>query len=270
MLADGRLHLSGIAKIVPYLTSENAEELLRRSAHRSKRQIEELVAEVAPRPDVPAIIRRLPGPGHRGTAYPTANPTFPARGAAAPSQGVALSLELRPDGVAPPRPAAQAAVLEPLAPGRHKVQFTASSRLRDKLERLQALMRSKVPDGDLATILEVAVTEKLERLEARRFGRTTHPTKALEKTETAPRSRQIPAAVRRVVTQRDGTGCGYVDERGRHCSERHRVEFHHRYPFGHGGNHSPQNIGLLCRAHNALLAEHDYGRAASARNGRSG
>ncbi|HEY6548865.1 MAG TPA: hypothetical protein VI589_13210, partial [Vicinamibacteria bacterium] len=133
-----------------------------------------------------------------------------------------------------------------------------------------ALMRSQVPDGDLATILEAAVTEKLERLEARRFGRTGHPTKTLEKTETAPRSRHVPAVVRRVVAQRDGTGCGYVDERGRRCSERHRVELHHRYPFGRGGDHSPPNIGLLCRAHNAMLAEHDYGGAAIARNRSSG
>ena len=49
MLADGRLHLSGIALLAPHLTAENRETLLRRAAHRSKRQIEELVAEVAPR-----------------------------------------------------------------------------------------------------------------------------------------------------------------------------------------------------------------------------
>ena len=44
--------------------------------------------------------------------------------------------------------------------------------LRDQLERLQALMRSSVPDGDLGKIIKVAVAEKLERLEAKRFGKT--------------------------------------------------------------------------------------------------
>jgi hypothetical protein len=29
-----------------------------------------------------------------------------------------------------------------------------------------------------------------------------------------------------------------------------------------GGDHAPANIGLLCRQHNRLMAEHDYGRAA--------
>ncbi len=60
---------------------------------------------------------------------------------------------------------------KPLAPARYKIQFTAGAELHDKLERLQALMCSSVPDGDLATIIEVAVTEKLERLESRRFGK---------------------------------------------------------------------------------------------------
>jgi len=70
-------------------------------------------------------------------------------------------------------PPARTAEVEPLAPARFKVQFTASAELRDKLERLTALLRSEVPDGDLAAVIDRAVTEKLERLEAR--GLALHP-----------------------------------------------------------------------------------------------
>jgi hypothetical protein len=87
------------------------------------------------------------------------------------------------------------------------VQFTASAELYDKLERLRALMRSEVPNGDLAAIIEQAVTEKLERLEARRYARTTTPRKDLSETDTSPASRHIPAAVRRAVGERDGNRC---------------------------------------------------------------
>jgi hypothetical protein len=145
------------------------------------------------------------------------------------------------------------------------VQFTASSQLNDKLERLRALMRSQVPDGDLATIIEQAVTEKLERLEARRFAQTRKPRKTLTDTDTSPRSRYVPAAVRRVVSDRDGTQCHYRDERGRRCTERDDLEFHHVHPFGLGGDHSPSGIRLMCRAHNRLIAEHDYGPTTIAR-----
>ena len=73
MLADGRFHLTAIAKIAPHLTAENREGLLARAAHKSKREIEELVAEVSPRPDVPAVMRRLPDrPGRDAVTRPSA------------------------------------------------------------------------------------------------------------------------------------------------------------------------------------------------------
>jgi hypothetical protein len=159
--------------------------------------------------------------------------------------------------------------VQPLAPARYKVQFTASAALRDKLERLRALMRSSVPDGDLAAIIDQAVTEKIERLEARRFARTEAPRKGLPESEAAPLSRHIPAAVRRAVRERDGGRCRYVDDHGRRCSARDGLEFHHRRPFAFGGDHSPGNISLLCRAHNGRLAEVDYGREAMAKHRRS-
>ena len=130
-------------------------------------------------------------------------------------------------------------------------------------------MRAEVPDGDLAAIIEQAVTEKLERIEARRYARTSAPRKELSDTDTSPTSRHIPAAVRRAVRERDGNRCRYVDERGRRCSERDRLEFHHRHPFGMGGDHSPDNLRLLCPSHNRYLAEHDSrdGRPISRRSG---
>jgi hypothetical protein len=61
MLRDGRLHLSGIATLAPHLTPENREAALERAVHKSKRQIGEIVAELKPRPESPALIRRLSG-----------------------------------------------------------------------------------------------------------------------------------------------------------------------------------------------------------------
>jgi hypothetical protein len=60
MLEDGRLHLSGISVLHAHLTEANHKTLLKRAAHKSKRQILELVAEIAPKEDAPATMRRLP------------------------------------------------------------------------------------------------------------------------------------------------------------------------------------------------------------------
>jgi hypothetical protein len=155
--------------------------------------------------------------------------------------------------------------VEPLAPARYSVRFTASAELRDKLERLQALMRHSVPDGDLATVIDVAVTRELERLEAKRFAKAKNPRQRLGRVDTTPKTRHIPAAVRRAVHERDGSRCTFKDEKGRRCTKRHDLEYHHRKPFGRGGDHSPENVALSCRAHNALMAEQDYGKETMAR-----
>ena len=322
MLASGRLHVTAIAKLAPHLTPENRDRLLERAVHRTKRQVEELVAEVAPRPDVPARVRKLPqggsataatpstlaspgtptdpatsadpltsaGPGPLSSAGP-ANSASPAtsdtrmgllpvsavsfEGEQRPGEAEASQSELRPDAVRgsrahlSPGRGAPPGALEPLAPGRYKVQFTAGAELRDKLDRLRALMRSSVPDGDLAAIIDAAVTEKLERLEARRFGRTKAPRGVSPAAQEAPSSRHVPAAVRRAVYERDGGRCRYVDDQGRRCTAREGLEFHHRHPFALGGRHSVDGMALLCRTHNGLLAEIDFGREALARHRRS-
>ncbi len=278
MLRDGRLHLTGIALLAPLLTPANRDAVLARATHRSKRQIEELVAELSPRPDAPSVMRKLPN-RRRAPLAGAPQDQHPARSA---------SLELAPERVdtvleafasplspplaarlAPPAAQQQPAVVEPLSPARYKVQFTASAELRDKLQRLSALMRSEVPDGDLAAIIDRAVSEKLERLEAKRYAQTCAPRKGLGNSDTSPVSRHIPAAVRRAVHERDGDRCRYVDEHGRRCSARDRLEFHHRRPFGMGGDHSPENLRLLCPTHNRYLAECDYGHAAIGRHRRS-
>ena len=66
MLAEGAIHLTGLLLLAPYLTAENHAELLARARFRTKREIEHLVAEIAPRPDVPARIEPL-GPRPRSS-----------------------------------------------------------------------------------------------------------------------------------------------------------------------------------------------------------
>jgi hypothetical protein len=237
MLADGRLHLSGIVKLAPRLTPENRELVLGRATRRSKRQIEELLAELFPRPDAPGLIRKLPEhlPSMPRSRRPRSKRPRPSPNSVRTQSGVLA-----------PKPPASAALVEPLAATRYKVQFTASTELREKLERLQALMRAKIPDGDLAAIIEDAVTEKLARLEARRFGKARAPRSQVSTSDLSPGSRYIPAAVKRVVSERDDRRCRYEDGRGRRCTVRMALEYHHRYPFGFGGDRSPDNIILMC------------------------
>ena len=265
MLRDGRLHLSGIGKLAPHLTDENANDLLGRAAHLTKNEIEELVAAIAPKQDVAAVVRKLPVRGGIAAAgrlgldrveVPTA--VLPLL--AAPVPGVAPQSECAPrvpDQLALPAAAPRPSAVTPLSPGRYKVQFTASAELRDKLERLQALLRC-----DLESAVAVAVDAKLARVQAKRFGSDKTPRRTRDADCTAsPRSRYLPAAVRRSVHARDGAQCAFRLPDGSRCPERRGLEFHHRDPYGRGGRHDPDNVCLMCRPHNAYVAELDYGKA---------
>jgi hypothetical protein len=244
-LADGRLHLSGIAMLRPHLTRENAATVLDRAAHRTKGQIEELLAELAPRPDVPAVIRKLP-------VAPAPAP------AAAPSLFLS-AVQHRLDGVA--STVTSAPVIQPLAPESYKVQFTAGAELRRKLERLQKLM-----SADLAQVIERAVTEKLERLERKRFGLTKSPRRKSLPEDKPTTDRYVPAALKRAVYYRDEGRCRYTDAAGQRCKERDWLEYHHRFPYALGGRHTLRDVCLMCHAHNQYEADRDFGRAVMAQH----
>jgi hypothetical protein len=63
------------------------------------------------------------------------------------------------------------------------------------------------------------------------------------------------------VLARDGVRCSYVSAEGKRCEQRGLLQLHHEHPFGRGGPATVSNIHVMCRAHNQLLAERDYGRA---------
>jgi hypothetical protein len=61
-LADGSLHLTAVSLLAPHLTPANHLELLLAAQHKSKRDVEQLVARVRPQPDAPSAVRKLPAP----------------------------------------------------------------------------------------------------------------------------------------------------------------------------------------------------------------
>src|SRR5712671_1140577 len=69
-LRSGQVHQTGLRLLAPHLTEENQDEVLAEAAGKSKRQIEELVARLAPQPPVPTIVRKLPERGNSAFESP--------------------------------------------------------------------------------------------------------------------------------------------------------------------------------------------------------
>jgi hypothetical protein len=239
-LADGEITLTAIGLLAPHLTPENHGELLDAVRHRSKREVEGVIATLRPKPPVPALVRKLPAPVH----------AFSERHSVPPPQTKPVE-DAHPEAPAMRSPATTVALLRPLAPERYKVQFTVGADTIEKLRRAQELLRHRVPTGDVAVVFDRALTVLLEQLEKTKAATTEHPRASRG---AAQGSRRIPAAVRRQVWARDGGRCAFVGACGR-CTERGFLEFHHVRPYAAGGEATVTNIELRCRAHNQYEAE---------------
>src|SRR5205814_988540 len=162
VIRAGQVHLTGVRLLIPHLTRENHRDLLGRAAGKSKAEIEDLIVTFAPRPPVPEMIRKLP-----------AQPGLPVGGDEADSATAATDATPAADGIesgsnasrfmapstrsAVAQQAARPASIAPLSVDTFKIQFTGSRALRDKLREAQALLRHRVPRGDLASIVEMAL-----------------------------------------------------------------------------------------------------------------
>jgi hypothetical protein len=60
MVGDGSLNLTTVRLLAAHLSDDNHAELLAAAAHKTRRQVEVLVAGRYPRPDAPPLIRKLP------------------------------------------------------------------------------------------------------------------------------------------------------------------------------------------------------------------
>jgi hypothetical protein len=261
MLREGSVNLTTVCMLAAHMTHENHRRLLAAASHKSKRQVEELIAQWRPRASVPATVRRLPAPRQIAAPVASLDGGGTAQRAGAPrGEAPELSPPAEPTLRVPVHPA----VVAPLAPNRYRIQFTASPETRDKLQLAQDLLRHQIPDGDPAKIFDRALTVLLEHLVRSKLAATDRPR---DNRGSAPGSRHVPADVRRTVWARDGGRCAFVAANGRRCEARGFLEFHHVTPHAAGGAPTAENVQLRCRAHNSYEAELWFGPRPTAAGG---
>src|SRR5256714_3140879 len=199
VLRSGKVHLAGLRLLAPHLTTENQDDVLAEAAGKSKREIEVLVARLAPKPPVPTIVRKLPD---RSTSVPE-SPTlsFDSTVAAVLPESSAASAFVPPIPSEPPRDQRRARIA-PLAEDIFKFQFTASRACHEKFRQAQELLRHRVPNGDVAAIFEKALDLLLEKVKKERFATGRKPRQTSIPSANASPSRHIPDAIKRAVFER--------------------------------------------------------------------
>ena len=203
-IEDGSVTLTNARLLAPHMDAANCVELLAAARHRSKREVEEIVARLRPQPDVGSVVRKLPS-SHIAESIPA--PVLDA----AVSDPRPHQMCSPPESLPVALPVSARAVVAPLAPERYKIQFTAPRELHEKLRYAQDLLRHIVPTGDVAVVFDRALSALIEQLEKQKCAAASRPR---ARGTGAPDSRHIPAAVRREVWRRDGGRCAFVGARG--------------------------------------------------------
>jgi hypothetical protein len=296
-IAEGRLSLSVAALLQPYVLAPNLQQLIGAVAGKSVKAAREILVTFFPRPDVASSIRKLPPPQMpdpgtplavrfdevpQGRASPTTSAVLSSR-ASAPRSWLEHSPLLNPAPVASPAPSSQSRT-EPLAPGRFKIQFTADTALKDKLELARDLLRHAVPSGDLAAIVDRALDLLVTEVKKRRFGLKDERRGASSRKRARSSASAVTAAAkpdadeaandatpdvhtatidratRRAVCERDDFRCTWHGPDGVRCCSRAWLELDHRIPRALGGTTSEKNLRLLCKSHNRRAAELVFGR----------
>jgi hypothetical protein len=272
-LASGELSLTVAAMLKAHLSPDNEARLLDAVKGKTAAQAREALAALFPKPDAPELVRKLPErrvPVSALSATPLiaasttmAPPTVASAAPPASAQVTEPPQRIAPAttaiDVAPPvsRGAAsslRSARIEPLSEARYLVQLTVSAELKRKLEQARDLMRHRNPGGDLSVVVERALDLLLDQVMKERFGVTDNPRQRGSKKD------HITSSTRRAVLAHDGLQCSWVDAEGHRCPATAWLELDHRQPRGRGGGAGPENIRLLCRNHNRLAAEREYGR----------
>ncbi|MET0413559.1 MAG: hypothetical protein ABW217_19785, partial [Polyangiaceae bacterium] len=182
MLGNASIHLTGILLLGPHLTDDNHRDVLARARYRTKREIEKLVAELAPRNAVPARIEPLHVAARASADHATmmaalCGPvrTLPAgNGRGEAPAGALAELELADESSVPPPASLPDAEPAHARAMHYKVQFTADHEYMALLEEARDLLAHVNPSRDFVEVqrraLELLVGQLRKRKHAARSG----------------------------------------------------------------------------------------------------
>jgi 5-methylcytosine-specific restriction endonuclease McrA len=233
-------------RLAPHLVEETAADLIAAAGHKTKSEIEQLLADRFPKTDLLTWVAEMPV-GPDGEEH--------APGHVDDMQVVAKS-NPDPPRLVPGRVESRARVT-PLSSQSVAFQATLSRATSEKLRYAQELLGHQIPSGDLAQVLDRVLDLAITQLEKQKFGAPSRPRR--DRGDRSANPRYIPLHVRRAVWKRDGGQCTFVGENGRRCEARRPLEFDHVLEVARGGEASVDDIRLRCRAHNQYTAERTFG-----------
>ena len=249
---------------------ENHERVLGQARNARRVDIERLVAELAPRPDVPSSVRKVA----------VSRTTEAERSLGVQASQAELPAELIATSSAPPSAMRPASTGDSIS-ARDRTWPADVDAVGAGSAGVEATRTRPEASRSCPTVVEVAA--RFGRAPKRREERVRQKSTAMVPAATGAyedrirpgadpseawvasraRSRCLPKTVKRAVWYRDQGQCAFVSASGRRCIEREFLELHHIHPYALDGPATVGNIALRCRRHNAYEAEVVFGSRAS-------
>jgi 5-methylcytosine-specific restriction endonuclease McrA len=276
MLRKHQTNLSALAQAEATLAkAADSQELLGEICGKSQRQVEEVLARHNPQPKKKEQIRRV-------TVKPAAEPQksedlFTAPISKTPQPATSAAEQASPTTSATEQASPTTSAAEqptPPAPEleeRVAISFSVRAETYEEFEKAKLFLSRKLPQG---VTMEAAFEELLGFYLKHKAPKDPRPAKKKASRNTAPRTRgssatthqtkpnhttrQIPAALRREVFERDGHRCTYTGTTGKQCGSRHDLELDHIQPWAMRGKHELDNLRVLCATHNQHRAKNAF------------
>jgi hypothetical protein len=297
LLERRAIHLTNIAPLAKHLTTENHIELLGEAGRLSKRELLRWLARRYPQPEVSSHIRKRPdrelvsrelprrelppkagavSAGPTGSLEPRSETHY--RLQLNTPERVKAKLELARDLMSHANPSGDLVVvvergLDLLIAQLQKARFGQT--------RPQKNARSQQParPDESGSPNHCVPTQQADRSEQAKPTGRQHSSAAeqhapsrrgdsrreradFDRSKSSPRSgarSHLPRETLRRLVERDEPCCSFVSEDGTRCEARAFIEIDHRQPWAKGGPDTLENLRWLCRAHNRLMAERDFG-----------
>ncbi len=129
-----------------------------------------------------------------------------------------------------------------------------------ELKRSRELLSHAMPGATWGQVIARVATEHNNRKDPLRKPQR-HEQVSNDKPRLVATPQRGTAQVRRDLIQKAGGKCGFVDPvTKRVCGSRFQLEIDHIVPRARGGSDEPSNLRSLCRGHNQLMAEIEFGR----------
>jgi hypothetical protein len=242
-LAENRMSLTVAGLVAPHLTEENVDTLIADCSGMTKREAEERLVALRPKPVFTPSIRRAPSPPINLRAAPAGPPVVEA-----------------PEPRPVPRPSPS--ILQPATPTSYNFRFSAGKEFKDKFERLAEVLGVDNPLQHMAEILERAVDIALDKKDVKRKlerRKKSRPDEIFAGEQPA-KSRYLSSETRERVQARAGHQCEFRGPDGTRCRAKAGLEVEHEKPFALYRSHDERFLKLYCKPHNRLSAERVYGR----------